>query len=328
MSSATTPEAENQRGMPASATVTMKFLSYWQCGTGIGGGDMDEVVQLDEEGLPFVHDKRLRGVLREAFDCLEKWKSGGSAQTPARMTAQLFGAANNGQSTAGADPSALLHLTSARLGVDDADSAIQFKAKLLRNLRSTAIGKRGAAKPKSLRNEEVAVPLTLTGRVSVVEHRIGECPHDWVDRLAQAASLVRELGKRRTRGRGRVVLEVTADRKEGVAAVTNVPASPLSSSALTGAQDIPVADATAIHLVWRALSPLVFSAHPATLGAHEGLRYLPGNKVTGPLAATLYRALGPVAADAVALGDACRLRAKAAELRIFSLDSSNDRKAV
>ena len=104
--------------VPQSATLTLTFLSYWQCGTGTGGGDLDELVARDAAGMPFVSGKRLKGVLREAYECLEHWdlwKLGDDVAVNRPVSSNLlFGLPG------GADGSGVLTFDSAHLVSSDA----------------------------------------------------------------------------------------------------------------------------------------------------------------------------------------------------------------
>ena len=50
---------------------TIKFHTYWHCGSGLAaGGDADLLVVKDKDGVPFVPGKTIKGLVREAVDLL------------------------------------------------------------------------------------------------------------------------------------------------------------------------------------------------------------------------------------------------------------------
>ena len=58
-------------------TLTFTLLSYWHAGTGAGrGGDADAVVQRDDDGLPYLPGKSVKGLIRDAVETYAAFQGG------------------------------------------------------------------------------------------------------------------------------------------------------------------------------------------------------------------------------------------------------------
>jgi hypothetical protein len=174
----------------------IEFLDYWIAGTGeeeAGGADL--TTARDPLGLPCLPGRALRGLLRDAVHELEQLGACGTGRTQA-----LFGARGGAQS-----PGAL-RVSSARLP-DELGRGIVARGlshQLFASLRQTAIDpEAGTAAAGSLRQIEVAVPLTLRAEVELLAGH--DCP-GWQHTLAEALPLVRGAGRARSRGLGRLAL--------------------------------------------------------------------------------------------------------------------------
>ena len=50
--------------------ITLKFYSAWAIGSGKGGESKDSIILRDDNDLPFIPGRTLKGLLRDAFlDC-------------------------------------------------------------------------------------------------------------------------------------------------------------------------------------------------------------------------------------------------------------------
>lgn len=198
-----------------SLVLEIRLLSYWRAGTGRGqAGSLDAVCRRDEFGLPMLPGKHLRGLLRDAVDKAHQlnW-----TKVPAE---RLFG--SRSKTSAEVSEGALLKGQApedleTRRGVLRIESAVLPEAErnaiaalgddlaplLFAVKRSTEIDvETRAAKPKSLRAEEVALPVTLEARV----HAMEPVGNDLWQALHAALPLVRAVGADRTRGLGRCIL--------------------------------------------------------------------------------------------------------------------------
>jgi len=192
--------------------------TYWRAGTGRGAGALlDEMVHKDAYGLPSLPGRTVKGLLRDAVFRAEEWE-----QVSPGTTINLFGgnALENGQLES------RLEIKPAALGVSDAvlddavrnyliyllkdeNNARRVKGKSLRQgffhqIYATAI-ESGSAKEKSLRGMEVTIPLTLTAQLHLLKPLDDE---NWVNDLKKSLPLIRALGTSRSRGLGRVTVEL------------------------------------------------------------------------------------------------------------------------
>lgn len=199
--------------------VKFNIHSYWRAGTGRGGGALlDEMVHKDAYGLPSLPGRTVKGLLRDAVFRAEQWK-----RIPPDSTINWFG----GNALEKGEQESRLEIKSGALGVSDAvldnslrqyliyllkdqNSSRQSRGKSLRQgffhqIYATAIEhKSGSAKDKSLRGMEVTIPLTLTAQL----HEILPLNDDWASQLEKCLPLIRALGTSRSRGLGRVTVEL------------------------------------------------------------------------------------------------------------------------
>jgi len=194
--------------------------TYWRAGTGRGAGALlDEMVHKDANGLPSLPGRTVKGLLRDAVFRAEEW-----GQVSSGSTINWFG----GNALEKGETESRLEIKPGALGVSDAllDDAVrkyligllkdknqnrQSTGKSLRQgffhkIYATAIEhKSGSAKDKSLRGMEVTIPLTLTAQLHVLQPLNDE---HWASHLEKCLPLIRALGTSRSRGLGRVTVEL------------------------------------------------------------------------------------------------------------------------
>lgn len=201
--------------MAGSLVVNAQFLSHWHIGTGRGSGyNLDALVEKDANGLPFIPGRTLKGLFRDAFFKLDDWQS-------KTYTDLLFGTRTNSNAFSRHETESGL-LRFSNLELSEKAHLIEQKSlipHLFQALASTSIDEAtGSAKDKSLRMIEVVIPTNLTGSISFIEP-IGESEHQCNQRqlmeqeiiaelIAQAATLITHIGANKSRGFGRVSLEV------------------------------------------------------------------------------------------------------------------------
>ncbi|HHL22160.1 MAG TPA: hypothetical protein ENJ52_11625 [Aliiroseovarius sp.] len=191
----------------------IRFLSHWRTGTGRGrAGSLDATCLRDEVGLPYLPGKHLRGLLRDAVTLAHK------CERTTLSAEALFGtrpapkqdrenAQHQQETTAG-----MLRVGNARLPSGDRASLLGREAQLAPFLfavrRATAIEEgSGTALPKSLRMEEVAVPVTLLAELTAPS----QTGDGWQDDIRVALPLIRSAGAGRTRGLGRCIVTEVVD---------------------------------------------------------------------------------------------------------------------
>jgi hypothetical protein len=181
------------------------ILSYWLVGGGVGQmATFDERPVRDSLGLPCIPGRQVKGLCRQAM--LEA-----EALFPAKMagmTDALFGTrAEPGRPLQNDPAPAKLRFDDARLPESERESLAGHEdliAQLYSTRRCTAMNDAGVARPRSLRFEEVVVPLKLVAGVQSLR----EAPEDWSEMLSTALPLLNAIGSDRTRGLGRVIVSL------------------------------------------------------------------------------------------------------------------------
>lgn len=177
----------------------LEFFSYWHCGSGLSAGaDVDLLTIKDEDDLPFVPGKTIKGLLREASETL-------ASLAPDRYPApekieEIYGKANDGSSML----QGYAFFSNADFPKEDKDFIIKKKyaRSLFTSVSSTAIDDAGIAKEHSLRRMEVALPCILTGEIL-------NFPDDCKKLMVDSMAFVKRLGANRNRGLGRCRFTIT-----------------------------------------------------------------------------------------------------------------------
>jgi CRISPR/Cas system CSM-associated protein Csm3 (group 7 of RAMP superfamily) len=172
-------------------TFTIAFLSDWHIGSGLGSGpDSDAVVLKNQQGLPYVPGKTLKGLLRDACHEMHELQ-------PDRFKKididRIFGVGNEH----GAFEKGNVFFSNSELVESE---ILKLKPELVpylfRNISRTGISKDGTAIAGSLRTIEVCVPMKLEGFIS-------DCDDTSCDILSRAMQWINAMGVNRNRGLGR-----------------------------------------------------------------------------------------------------------------------------
>ncbi len=172
----------------------IKLLSDWHCGSGLdSGSEADLLVIKDENGMPYIPGKTIKGLLRDA--CLEMIQVG---KMDLEKMNQIFGQASEKKKKPGT-----ARFTNATLREEEYEELVQngLAPLLYRNIASTAIDEKGVTREYSLRTMEVAIPLELEGEIEGVKE---------TEIIEKAMKWVRHLGSGRNRGLGRCQWEICA----------------------------------------------------------------------------------------------------------------------
>ncbi|HMO50103.1 MAG TPA: RAMP superfamily CRISPR-associated protein [Kiritimatiellia bacterium] len=178
---------------------SIDILSYWHAGSGqSGGASVDSLALRDQNGLPYLPGKSLKGLFREAVQVLEEHIPDTSGQT-----IRLFGSRDTRRE---GTQFGLLRFEDARLP-DDFDRWLSApdepaRQELFEYISATALSEHGIALQKSLRSIEVALPMTLKAVIS------GPVNENWPVILQKAAPLIRSVGAHRHRGLGRCCVAI------------------------------------------------------------------------------------------------------------------------
>lgn len=166
---------------------SVTFYDFWHLSSGMSSGvQMDSLVVKDEDGLPYIPGKTIKGLFRENAEILDKEK-----------TKNIFG--DEGSNIASS------YFSNATL--DSATIAYLKENKtlikhLFDKLTSTSIDKNGIADDKTLREIEVVVPLKLSGTIECEEKEL----------IKKAGEMIKQMGLNRNRGLGRCKVEVEDDK--------------------------------------------------------------------------------------------------------------------
>jgi len=157
------------------------FLDYWHLSSGLSAGArFDSMVVKDEDNIPYIPGKTIKGLIREQYEKLEF-----------SDIEKLFG-------IEGVDEGEL-YFANATLDKDEKDAIVSKKLQhyLYDTIASTAINSKGVAVDDSLREIEVVVPLTLYTEIVGAD-----------DNVTKAFKAVKRMGLNRNRGLGRCKIEV------------------------------------------------------------------------------------------------------------------------
>ncbi len=172
----------------------IEFFSNWHCGSGLAAGaDVDALVIKDEDGLPYVPGRTLKGLLREAATCLGDDKE---------AINQLFGVSGDEKK----HETGISFFGNAVLSAAERVYITEQKLQshLFQSFASTKIGEDGIAEDHSLRKIETVVPCKLEGEIlNVPDHAEGI--------LEEAMHFIKRMGTGRNRGYGRCKITI---RKE------------------------------------------------------------------------------------------------------------------
>lgn len=189
--------------------IILNMHGYWAVGSGKGGGyEVDNRIDRDADGLPYIPGKMLKGLIKDA--CLRLQATGNSKYS---FDDEVFGSSGNtdGLSRTSTE-NGKIFISDARLS-DGLRKALskeenqKARDALTRNIYSTAIDEEsGTAKNNSLRGYEVAVPMKLTAHLEC------DCSDEEMKAIELAATkLVYAVGSHKSRGLGEVSIEFTEE---------------------------------------------------------------------------------------------------------------------
>lgn len=171
------------------------FFSNWHCGSGqAAGADVDELVIKDQEGLPFIPGRTIKGLLKDACDDLCRYDGLSSESVN-----EVFGYFDNKDFF----QKGRAFFSNATLPDGDRQAILNehLTEGLFQSVSATAIDSDGIAKDMSLRKVQTVVPCTLHGKVLNV-------PDNFEPIMAKAMSLVKRLGLGRNHGLGRCQMTI------------------------------------------------------------------------------------------------------------------------
>lgn len=184
----------------------LEFFSYWHCGSGLSSGaDLDLLVIKDQQGMPFVPGKTIKGLLREAMEEINQI----NPRVDNALLIKAFGEPSK-RNEEGRNQQGECFFGNATLDSSLRDAVIdnQLNKYFYHSLASTAIGEEGVAKENSLRRMEATIPCVLKGEILYV-------PEELEQLMTDGLSFIKRLGQNRNRGLGRCVFKVKEIEKGG-----------------------------------------------------------------------------------------------------------------
>ena len=180
-----------------SINYKIEFFTYWHVGSGISGGTYaDNLVLKDQNSLPYVPGRTLKGLFREASEQLNRLDPN---RVGVNEIEKIFGKRKG----AGLEDESISFFKDAVISRELAKKIINEKSQdmLFEVISSTKLNKDGLAEDGSLRQLEVCVPLGLYGSVEVFEDMdLGV--------FSKSAAWIKSLGLNRNRGLGKCKLSI------------------------------------------------------------------------------------------------------------------------
>lgn len=180
----------------------VSFFTNWHTGSGLtSGAGSDMLVNKDENGLPYVPGKTLKGLLREAAESILKLDEDLIAKN---FIGEVFGTKIDESNEDNFHLEAKSFFSSAKL-TEKLSSKLnaqdELKKHLFTQLASTSIDENGQAKDHTLRQIEASVPLTLYASIE-------DFPDDetYIKNMGLCFKWVKRIGLNRSRGLGRCEL--------------------------------------------------------------------------------------------------------------------------
>ena len=166
------------------------FLDYWHLSSGLSAGaKLDSTVTRDDNGLPYIPGKTIKGLIREMAEltCNKEFVT------------KCFGSSSDiGE----------CNFSNAEIEENTKKTIINnsLQNQLFDEIASTKIDKNGIAESGSLREIEVVVPISLFGEIKNI-------PDVYKQEMINAIKKVKRMGLNRNRGLGRCKIEIIGEEK-------------------------------------------------------------------------------------------------------------------
>ncbi len=231
------------------------FYSDWAIGSGKGGNGYDSIILQDDDHLPFIPGKTIKGLLREAFEELYGKD----------VAIELFGHKKSDDTKTEDLTGGTLHFNSAYLPKAYKQLPESAKNMLFRSRTATRLDDDKQAVDHSLRKNQVTIPLVLEASVLQKDYN-EELSDDDFKKIENAAKMLKILGEKRHRGLGRV--KVTAEKFA------------LSKDTISSKES----DSNTIRFKCTVTEPLILVKKGKTGQNTDSLEYIPGNTFRGIVA--------------------------------------------
>ena len=166
------------------------FLDYWHLSSGLSAGaKLDSTVTRDENGLPYIPGKTIKGLIREIAEL----------SNSKEFVTKCFGSSSDiGE----------CNFSNAEIEENTKKTIINnsLQNQLFDEIASTKIDENGIAESGSLREIEVVVPICLFGEIKNI-------PDDYKQEMIKALKKIKRMGLNRNRGLGRCKIEIIGEEK-------------------------------------------------------------------------------------------------------------------
>jgi CRISPR/Cas system CSM-associated protein Csm3 (group 7 of RAMP superfamily) len=171
----------------------VKFLDYWHISSGLSGGSLYDILVLkDKNNLPYIPGKTIKGLVREnLFNLIGESK-----------TKELLG--DEGEKLS------KLYFSNALIHKEEYNEIVSnnLQEYLYDTLSFTKIDEKGIAVDDTLRDIEVVVPISLYGKIELIE----EISPDDKKNLIKALKMIKRMGLNRNRGLGRCHIDIKEEQ--------------------------------------------------------------------------------------------------------------------
>ncbi len=202
--------------MPKTLEYKIKFYSFWHVGAGLTGTTYaDDLVNKNEDGLPMIPGKTLKGIIRDAASHLESLQpfpnhflksAFGLIPKEKRVNGDIVFSETDDEDSNGAHT----FFSSAYISEALADALLSAKAEtgLYQLKASTKINKVGVAEDFSLRKMEMTIPLELHATIEY----FGDSKQwdSFCENMEKTMGFIKKMGANRHRGLGRCEFIITS----------------------------------------------------------------------------------------------------------------------
>jgi CRISPR/Cas system CSM-associated protein Csm3 (group 7 of RAMP superfamily) len=205
------------------------FLDYWHLSSGLSAGaKLDSTVVRDENGLPYIPGKTIKGLIKEQSNnkqfleiCFgEEGNKIGKCHflnieieentRKFDFVTKCFGSSSDEKDEFYYEEKIVGECNFSNVEIEENTRKFIIQEKLQNQLfdeiASTKIDENGIAKSGSLREIEVVVPLSLYGEIKNI-------PDEYKQEMIKALKKVKRMGLNRNRGLGRCVVEIEGEGK-------------------------------------------------------------------------------------------------------------------
>ena len=184
---------------------TITFFSYWRIGTGLGGGSKDNILMKDDDNLPVIPGKTLKGLIRDAYNELGY-----------KNEIEIFGQKLSDIS----EPTNKEELEEGKFYFGSAQLPEDIKSMLANNksltkelydtVTTTRLDKDKQNVDSALVKSEVCIPVTLEAEILLKDkyEMSDENLRKTEENLAKALKMLRLIGEKRYRGLGRCKIDI------------------------------------------------------------------------------------------------------------------------